>query len=162
MAGKDIFMVRQKELKRLHVIHKVIEGNLTQVEAAGMFGFFYVLKPGGWQWGELLPAGNQLYMQATTACLTAIIITQIANIFACRSDRESVFSLGFFTNRLIFLGIATEILLQLFIVYHPWGNRIFSTSPISLHIWLVLLPFAFLLFFAEEARKLAVRRFNRN
>ncbi len=34
MAGKDIIMVRQKELKRLHVIHKVIEGELTQGEAA--------------------------------------------------------------------------------------------------------------------------------
>jgi len=36
MAGKDIFMLRQKELKRLQLIHKVIEGNLTQVEAAGI------------------------------------------------------------------------------------------------------------------------------
>jgi hypothetical protein len=34
MAGEDIIMVRQKELKRLHVIRKVIEGNLTQKEAA--------------------------------------------------------------------------------------------------------------------------------
>jgi hypothetical protein len=34
MAGKDIIIMRQKELKRLHVIHKVIEGKLTQVEAA--------------------------------------------------------------------------------------------------------------------------------
>jgi len=34
MAGKDIFIMRQKELKRLHVIHKVMEGELTQVEAA--------------------------------------------------------------------------------------------------------------------------------
>lgn len=34
MAGKDIIMVRQKELKKLHVIHKVIEGELTQGEAA--------------------------------------------------------------------------------------------------------------------------------
>ena len=34
MAGKDIIMVRQKELKRLHVIHKVIEGSLTEKEAA--------------------------------------------------------------------------------------------------------------------------------
>lgn len=34
MAGKDIIMVRQKDLKRLHVIHKVIEGELTQVRAA--------------------------------------------------------------------------------------------------------------------------------
>jgi transposase len=33
MAGKDIIMVRQKELKRLHVIHKVIEGSLTGGEA---------------------------------------------------------------------------------------------------------------------------------
>lgn len=36
MAGKDIIMVRQKELKRAHVIHKVIEGVLTQAEAAKM------------------------------------------------------------------------------------------------------------------------------
>ncbi|MDH4231049.1 MAG: cation-transporting P-type ATPase [Nitrospirota bacterium] len=135
---------------------------LGPIEAvACMSGFFLVLKLGGWQWGEFLPAGNPLYMQATTACLTAIIITQAANVFACRSDRESVFSIGLFSNRLIFLGIATEVLLQFFIVYHPWGNMIFSTSPISLHIWLVLIPFAFLLFFAEEGRKFAVRNLRR-
>ena len=34
MAGKDIIMVRQRELKRLHVIHKVIEGSLTEKEAS--------------------------------------------------------------------------------------------------------------------------------
>jgi transposase len=36
VAGEDIIMVRQKELKRLHVIHKVIEGTLTQKEAADL------------------------------------------------------------------------------------------------------------------------------
>ena len=34
MAGGDIIMVRQKELKRLHVIRKVMEGTLTQRDAA--------------------------------------------------------------------------------------------------------------------------------
>jgi len=34
MAGKDIIIMRQKELKRLHVIRKVMERELTQVEAA--------------------------------------------------------------------------------------------------------------------------------
>ncbi len=97
-------------------------------------------------------------MQATTACLTAIIITQIANVFACRSSRESLFSIGFFTNRLIFAGIAVELLLQLFIVYHPWGNEIFSTAPISGGTWLMLVPFAVFLLFAEEARKLIVKK----
>jgi sodium/potassium-transporting ATPase subunit alpha len=131
---------------------------LGPIEAiACMFGFFYVMHGGGWKWGTILRPDNVLYMQATTACLTAIIITQTANVFACRSFRESVFSSRFFSNRVIFIGIGFELLLQLFIVYHPWGNRIFSTSPISLHIWLVLLPFAFLLLIAEEARKLALR-----
>ncbi len=122
--------------------------------AAGLFGFFYILKSGGWQWGQTLLADNLLYMQATTACLTAIIVTQVANVFACRSFRESVFKIGLFSNKLIFIGIAFEILLQIFIVYHPWGNRIFATAPISLNIWLILIPFAIFLFTAEETRKL--------
>lgn len=127
---------------------------LGPIEAAAcMFGFFYVMLNGGWRWGEMLPSNNILYMQATTACLTAIIVTQIGNVFACRSPKESVFSIGFFTNRLIFLGIAVELLLQLFIVYHPWGNKIFGTYPISLSVWLVLIPFAVFLLFADEVRK---------
>lgn len=125
--------------------------------AAGLFGFFYVLNSGGWYWGGMLPPDNLLYMQATTACLTAIIVTQVANVFACRSFRESVFSTGFFSNRLIFGGIALEVILHIFIVYHPWGNSIFSTYPIQLSTWLVLIPFAFLLFFAEEGRKLIAK-----
>ena len=34
MAERDIIAMSQKELKRLHVIHKVVEGSLTQVRAA--------------------------------------------------------------------------------------------------------------------------------
>jgi sodium/potassium-transporting ATPase subunit alpha len=126
--------------------------------AAGLFGFFYVLNTGGWKWGEMLAANHPLYMQATTACLTAIIVTQVANIFACRSFRESVFRIGFFSNKLIFVGIASELVLQLFIVYHPWGNEIFSTYPISVTVWLILIPFAFILFAAEEIRKWVSRK----
>ncbi|MBI1956738.1 MAG: cation transporting ATPase C-terminal domain-containing protein, partial [Acidobacteria bacterium] len=126
---------------------------------AGLFGFFYVLERGGWHWGEMLASNNLLYMQATTACLTAIIVTQIANVFACRSFRESVFSLGFFSNPLIFVGIAVELSFQLFLVYHPLGNRIFATAPLPVTVWLILIPFAFFLFVAEETRKAIARSF---
>ncbi|MBI4691250.1 MAG: hypothetical protein HY754_13455 [Nitrospirae bacterium] len=34
MAGKDIIMLHQRELKRLHVIHRVLDEALKQVEAA--------------------------------------------------------------------------------------------------------------------------------
>jgi len=132
---------------------------LGPIEAiACMFGFFYVLHLGGWIWGTMLPANNMFYLQATTACLTAIIITQIGNVFACRSSRESIFSIGFFSNRLIFGGIMVEVLLQLLIVYHPFGNKIFGTAPLSFDVWLILIPFSIGLLAAEEMRKAYVRR----
>jgi len=131
---------------------------LGPIEAiACMFGFFWVLYQGGWLWGTNLPANNVLYLQATTVCLTAIIISQIGNVFACRSSKESIFSIGFFSNKLIFIGIMTELLLQIFIVYHPWGNKIFSTYPISVSTWFMLVPFAFLLLLSDELRKIFYR-----
>jgi len=36
MAGKDIIAMSQKELKRLSIIHKVIDKELTQIGASGM------------------------------------------------------------------------------------------------------------------------------
>jgi sodium/potassium-transporting ATPase subunit alpha len=132
---------------------------LGPIEAAAcMFGFFWMLDRGGWAWGASLPASSSLYIQGTTACLTAIIVTQVANVFACRSSRESLFSIGLFSNRLIFAGIAVELMLQLFIVYHPLGNRIFSTLPLARDAWLVLVPFAVFLVLAEEVRKIIVRK----
>lgn len=132
---------------------------LGPIEAAAcLFGFFWVLGRGGWSWGEPLGAADPLYLRATTACLTGIIITQVANVFACRSSRESVFTIGWTTNRFIFLGIAAELVLQVLIVYHPWGNLVFRTAPLPLTVWFVLVPFAVLLLALEELRKLVFRR----
>jgi sodium/potassium-transporting ATPase subunit alpha len=126
---------------------------------ACMFGFFWVLHYGGWIWGAILHTNDMLYLQATTACLTAIVITQIGNVFACRSLKDSIFSIGFLSNKLIFAAIMAEVLLQLFIVYHPYGNKIFGTAPINLGVWLILIPFSIVLLLAEELRKFYVRRY---
>jgi len=126
--------------------------------AAGLFGFFYVLYSGGWHWNEPISSSNILYMQATTACLTGIVITQVANGFASRTFREPVFKIGLFSNKFLIFGILFEILLQIFIVYHPLGNKIFSTYPIPIKIWLILIPFAILLFTIEEFRKKLIHK----
>lgn len=132
---------------------------LGPIEAiAGLFGFFYVLKSGGWHWGEMLTPNNVLYMQATTACLGAIIITQIGNVFACRSFKESIIKLGFLTNKLILLGILMEIAISIFIIYNPWGNKVFGTAPLEPKLWLILLPFGIILLIAEEIRKFLANR----
>lgn len=38
MAGGDIITMSQRELKRLHIIHKVLDKRLKQMEAAGLLG----------------------------------------------------------------------------------------------------------------------------
>lgn len=132
---------------------------LGPIEAfAGLFGFFFFLNMSGWHYGEMLPPDSAVYIQATTVCLGAVIISQIGNVFACRSFRESVFSIGIFSNRLVLSGVAMEILLAALIIYSRPGNALFGTAPVDGWIWLALLPFALLILLAEEGRKLVVRR----
>ncbi len=129
--------------------------------AGALFAYFYVLYQGGWSWGMTLPLDHPLVRQASTATFLGIVIMQVGNVFACRSSRDTVFTRKFFSNRLIFAGIALEMLLTVFIVYHPLGNRIFSTAPVSPDVWLLLIPFALFLLLAEEGRKYLARRMGR-
>jgi sodium/potassium-transporting ATPase subunit alpha len=126
--------------------------------AAAVFAYFYVLYGGGWRWGETLPPDHPLARQASSATFLGIVVLQIGNVFACRSASESIFSLGFFSNRMIILGIAAELILAALIIYLPLGNKIFGTAPLSLDVWLVLVPFLAAVLLADELRKLFARR----
>ncbi len=126
--------------------------------AAGMAAFFFVLDRGGWRFGQALAVDAPLYLQATTACLGAIIALQMVNVFLCRSARRSVFAMRWLDNRLIVGGVGFAALSILFIVYSPWGNALFGTAPLDRGVWLFILPFAVLLLALEEARKWWVRR----
>jgi sodium/potassium-transporting ATPase subunit alpha len=123
-----------------------------------MAAYFYVLQRGGWSWSQSLASGSELYLQATTACLAGIIATQIANVFACRSANVSIFTLGFFSNRLVLAGVFSELLLAAFIIYTPLGNSLFASAPIGINVWLLLIPFALMLLGIDETRKYFVRR----
>ena len=83
-----------------------------------------------------------LYLRATTACLTAIVITQVANVFACRSEIHPVSTAGVLSNRLLVAGVLVELLLIVGIDYTTWGHRIFGTAAIGWTGWAVALPFA--------------------
>lgn len=129
--------------------------------AAAMAAFFFVLFPAGWNYGQPIGPHSPLftaYVQATTACLSAIVVMQVVNVYLCRSDRESVFALGLGSNRLILLGIGAELLLILTIVYSGWGNLLFGTAPIPWRVWLFVLPFALGMLILEELRKWIVRK----
>lgn len=126
--------------------------------AAAMAAFFFVLYGAGWQWGATLAADSETYRQATTACLTAIVLMQVVNVHLCRSHTLSIFSLPLFGNNLITAGIAAEVVIILAIDYTPWGQALFGTAPIGIRVWLVVLPFALGMLALEEIRKALQRR----
>jgi len=125
---------------------------------AAMSAFFFVLHRGGWSRGRDLIWNDPLYLQATTACLGAIILMQVVNVFLCRSERKSVFSPGGLNNPFLLGGVAAEIGLLLLIDYTSWGNRIFGTAPLAKEVWLFMVPFAVGMLALEEFRKWRVRR----
>lgn len=137
---------------------------------AGMAGFFLVWWTNGYGITQLQAISSSIlshsasastmaiYHQATTVTLAAIVACQDGNVFACRSERISIFRLGFFSNRLIWLGIVVEWVLILSIIYSPTLEKIFATAPLHPSQWLALLVCPPLILIADEIRKKIVRR----
>jgi calcium-translocating P-type ATPase len=129
--------------------------------AAGMTAYAWVLWRGGWEWGDTLAANDPLYRSATTACLMGIVVAQVGNVFACKTESERFHWRRLFDNRIVLAGVALELLLMVAISYTSAGQSVFGTGPLDASTWLVAAPFAFLVFFADEARRAVVRRWRR-
>lgn len=144
---------RHERLLSWHVMARAYLWLGPMQAAAAMAAFFFILHSGGWQYGTRLGPDNLLYRQATSACLTAIILMQVVNVFLCRSETRSIFSFSLGSNRLILAGIVVELLLILAIDYTAWGQTLLGTAAIPASAWLFVLPFALAMLMLEETRK---------
>ncbi|MBE0476467.1 MAG: cation-transporting P-type ATPase [Coriobacteriia bacterium] len=126
--------------------------------AATMVAYFYLYYSRGWRPGEALAASGVVYLSATTMTLAAVVSTQIGNAFAQRTTRRSIVEVGFFSNRLLLAGIATEVALILGIVYLPPLQAVFRTAPLRATDWLVPAALWPTLLLADELRKAVLRR----
>ncbi|GAB4167202.1 MAG: cation-transporting P-type ATPase [Rhodocyclaceae bacterium] len=134
-------------------------GFLGMMEAAAaLAAFFLVLAGGQWHYGEALASSDPLYLRATSACLAAIVVCQIANVMICRDPLESLFRASRGRNHLLPAAIVIEIALLLLILYTAPGNRLFGTAAPPAQTWLACLSFAAGMVALEEARKFLVRR----
>lgn len=125
--------------------------------AAGLTAYFYL----NWLWGwphAPLANGGIVYQMATTMTLAAIVVSQIGAVFNCRTETESVFQIGFFSNRIILWGIGIELILLALLIYLPGLQSIFNTAPLGLHEWAFLILWAPAIFLVDELRKLFIRR----
>ncbi len=126
--------------------------------AAALAAFFLVLGTAGWHYGQVLGRLDPLYLEATTACLVAIVVAQVANLFLCRHPTHSILAPGLRGNGLLPLALAVELAVTLAIVYTPPGNWLFGTAPVGIEVWLAAGPLALVMVTLEEARKAWMRR----
>jgi Ca2+-transporting ATPase len=150
-------------------------GFLGALEALlGMLAFFLVWWSYGYGLTELQlvtpailshsasSATVAIYVQATTMTLATVVAGQTGNVFACRSERISIWRLGFFSNPMIWVGIACEWLLVVLITQSTSLSSIFTTAPLAPWQWLALLVCPSLILGTEEVRKALLRWQNRS
>ena len=119
--------------------------------------YFFVNKMNGWPSIALANNGD-VYREATTMTLAAIVFCQIAAAINCRTQISSVFSIGIFSNHRIWWGIAFEVLLLACLIYIPFLQGLFNTAPLGVSEWIFLIVIPIPLFLLEELRKYLVRQ----
>jgi Ca2+-transporting ATPase len=91
--------------------------------------------------------------EARTAVVNAIVMVEAFYLLNCRSLSRSIFSLGFFSNPWVLLGIGLIIAVQLLFTYAPVMNRLFHSAPIDADSWSRILAVAVVAFAAVELEK---------
>ena len=76
---------------------------------------------------------------ARTMAFTALVFSQLFYVFDCRSEDESPFSLGFFTNRYLVGAVAFSAALQCLVLYVPWFRSVFHTVALDVSQWAVII-----------------------
>jgi Ca2+-transporting ATPase len=108
-----------------------------------LLGYFY------WRAGD---AGWQ------TMAFTTLVLSQMALALAARSERESLFQIGFFSNRAMVGAVMLTLVLQLGAIYLPFAQLFFKTTPLSVQDLAISLALCTLPFWGFEVAKWFTRK----
>ena len=96
-----------------------------------------------------------------TMVFTVLCLTQLGNVLAIRSEYQSLFKVGLFSNKPLLGAVVITFLLQMATIYIPVLNRIFKTEPLTAGELLIAVAASSIVFFAVEIEKLVKRGLGR-
>ena len=114
----------------------------------GAFGLFEL---------KLILHGKDEHL-ARTMAVNVFVFGEMFYLFNCRSITYPFWTLGFWSNRFFWPGVAVMTLLQLIYTYVPFFNTIFQSAPMSLLDWSMVLGNSLMIFIAVEIEKWLRRR----
>ncbi|MFG0295163.1 MAG: cation transporting ATPase C-terminal domain-containing protein, partial [Maioricimonas sp. JB045] len=114
----------------------------------------------GYRWWLLEPT-ETAHATWGTMVFTVLTLSQMGNAMAIRSDRESLFRLGVFSNLALVGAVALTFVLQMGVIYIPAMQEVFSTVSLSAREMGVCLVLSTIVFWGVEAQKWVKRRWQR-
>jgi Ca2+-transporting ATPase len=93
-----------------------------------------------------------------TMAFSVLCFSQLGHAMAVRSELESIFKIGVFSNKPMLLAILITVGLQLMVIYIPFLNQVFKTEPLTLIELAITIAVSSIVFWAVEIEK-RVKRF---
>ncbi len=104
----------------------------------------------GYEYWRIDPSNSGVWR---TMVFTTLVLAQMGNALAIRSNRESVFSIGFFANKTMIGAIVLTFVLQLALLYVPFLQKLFDTQPLNARDLVIVLIASAVVFVAVEIDK---------
>jgi magnesium-transporting ATPase (P-type) len=130
------------------VMRTFVAATLMTIGAVGLFLWEYHAN------GETLDAMKK----GQTMAVTTVIMFQVFYVLNCRSLKDSLLSIGLWSNMTVFIGIAALLLLQAGFIYLPFMNAIFDSLPLSARDLLVATAVGMIILPAISVEKLLRNR----
>uniref|UniRef100_A0A8C2UTK2 Sodium/potassium-transporting ATPase subunit alpha n=2 Tax=Chinchilla lanigera TaxID=34839 RepID=A0A8C2UTK2_CHILA len=92
-----------------------------------------------------------------TAFFVGIMVQQIADLIIRKTRRNSIFQQGLFRNKVIWVGIASQIIVALILSYGLGSVTALNFTMLRAQYWFVAVPHAILIWVYDEGRKLFIR-----
>ena len=99
-------------------------------------------------------------IEARTMGFTILVFAQLFNAIASRSARQSAF-VGLFSNKWLWGAIGLSVVLQLVVIYVPFLNSAFGTTPLGPWAWVECICLAAVVLIASEIYKAIMRVIDR-
>ncbi len=103
----------------------IIQGVLIGLSTLGAFLLGYY-----WEGGSLA--------EARTMAFTTLVLAQLIFVFACRSERHSLWQTNIFTNVWLLMAVILSAGMQVCVLYLPVFQQIFKTTLLSSREWLII------------------------
>ncbi|NLV89767.1 MAG: cation-translocating P-type ATPase, partial [Tissierellia bacterium] len=104
-----------------------------------------------YRWGLQTYGGDLL--KARTIIFATLITAELLRAFSSRSQKYTLFNIGFFTNMTMVYAVLVSFALLLLVLYVPFLQPIFHTTALGLGDWIVMLGFAIIPLVVGELSK---------